>query len=88
LSTCTLLELQQKLAELHILDTTGIMDRALSALSISKLRGKSSKDLAASFTASREYPADPACYELLEDCGRGVSATVRTDRRLLPLTGV
>ncbi|KAF6263987.1 hypothetical protein COO60DRAFT_266714 [Scenedesmus sp. NREL 46B-D3] len=52
------------------------MDRALSALSISKLRGKSSKDLAASFTASKEFPADPACYELLEDCGRGVSATV------------
>jgi hypothetical protein len=25
---------------------------------------------------SREYPSDPACYELLEDCGRGVSATV------------
>ncbi|WIA42343.1 hypothetical protein OEZ86_008355 [Tetradesmus obliquus] len=56
------------------------MDRALSALSISKLRGKSSKDLAASFTASREYPADPACYELLEDCGRGVSATVHRAR--------
>jgi hypothetical protein len=70
------------------MESPGIMDRALSALSISKLRGKSSKDLAASFTASREYPADPACYELLEDCGRGVSATVRTDRRLLPLTGV
>lgn len=26
--------------------------------------------------SSREYPSDPACYELLEDCGRGVSATV------------
>lgn len=25
---------------------------------------------------SRDYPSDPACYELLEDCGRGVSATV------------
>lgn len=53
------------------------MDKALSALSITRLRGKSSKDLAASasFTA-REFPTDPACYELLEDCGRGVSATV------------
>jgi hypothetical protein len=26
----------------------------------------------------REYPTDAAAYELLEDCGRGVSATVRT----------
>lgn len=25
---------------------------------------------------SREFPSDPACYDLLEDCGRGVSATV------------
>lgn len=30
----------------------------------------------AALLRSREYPSDPACYELLEDCGRGVSATV------------
>eukprot|EP00879_Flechtneria_rotunda_P019943 GHRR01020962.1.p1 GENE.GHRR01020962.1~~GHRR01020962.1.p1 ORF type:complete len:340 (+),score=76.46 GHRR01020962.1:187-1206(+) len=46
------------------------MDRALY-----RLRAKSSKDFSASCTP-RECPADPACYELLEDCGRGVSATV------------
>jgi hypothetical protein len=34
---------------------------------------------------SREYPSDPACYELLEDCGRGVSATVH--RALCKTTG-
>lgn len=28
----------------------------------------------------REYPTDPAAYELLEDCGRGVSATVHRAR--------
>jgi hypothetical protein len=50
------------------------MDR-LSA-SFSALRtSKSSKSLLTS--GSKEYPADPAAYELLEDCGRGVSATVR-----------
>jgi hypothetical protein len=26
--------------------------------------------------SSKEYPSDITCYELLEDCGRGVSATV------------
>lgn len=37
----------------------------------------------------REYPADPDAYELLEDCGRGVSATVRgrSDARRRPSSG-
>ena len=36
---------------------------------------KSTKDLTTLSTA-REYPTDVEAYELLEDCGRGVSATV------------
>ncbi|KAF8057272.1 OXSR1 [Scenedesmus sp. PABB004] len=52
----------------------GAMERALNSLG-SKLRAKSRPDLTAP-TSSREYPADPSSYELMEDIGRGVSATV------------
>jgi len=52
----------------------------------------------ARFRLHREYPAEASSYELLEDCGRGVSATVNyfmivvepiggTRRHAQPLTG-
>lgn len=46
------------------------MEKALSSLG---LKGRSTRDLT---QTHREYPADSSQYELLEDCGRGVSATV------------
>lgn len=36
---------------------------------------KSAKDLT-TLSSGKEYPTDVESYELLEDCGRGVSATV------------
>jgi hypothetical protein len=33
------------------------------------------------FTARRDYPVTADEYELLEECGRGVSATVRREKR-------
>lgn len=61
------------------------MERISSAGLLSKLRSKSSKDLAATSLPPREFPAEASCYELLEDCGRGVSATVH--RALCKATG-
>eukprot|EP00775_Hariotina_reticulata_P002777 gene2777-3070_t len=48
------------------------MEKALSQLK--QLRKGSFREL--NPTSSKEWPADPSAYELLEDCGRGVSATV------------
>lgn len=49
------------------------MERIERAINQLGLRTKSTKDLAATY---REFPTDASAYELLEDCGRGVSATV------------
>lgn len=51
------------------------MDRALTGLARMTTARKSTKDLAA-LDRNRELPPGPQHYEILDDCGRGVSATV------------
>eukprot|EP00201_Polytomella_parva_P017126 CAMPEP_0175056786 /NCGR_PEP_ID=MMETSP0052_2-20121109/10879_1 /TAXON_ID=51329 ORGANISM="Polytomella parva, Strain SAG 63-3" /NCGR_SAMPLE_ID=MMETSP0052_2 /ASSEMBLY_ACC=CAM_ASM_000194 /LENGTH=517 /DNA_ID=CAMNT_0016321881 /DNA_START=24 /DNA_END=1575 /DNA_ORIENTATION=+ len=50
------------------------MERAFSGLKLTSR--KSMKDLSPSPLSTKEYPASASEYELLDDCGRGVSATV------------
>uniref|UniRef100_A0A7S0RYN2 Protein kinase domain-containing protein n=1 Tax=Chlamydomonas leiostraca TaxID=1034604 RepID=A0A7S0RYN2_9CHLO len=51
------------------------MERALTGLARMATSRKSTKDLSA-MDKYKEFPADASLYELLDDCGRGVSATV------------
>ncbi|GIL43351.1 hypothetical protein Vafri_1106 [Volvox africanus] len=55
------------------------MERALTGLTAKLTSRKSTKDLA-TLAGGKEWPTEASAYEILDDCGRGVSATVHRAR--------
>ncbi|GIL99125.1 hypothetical protein Vretimale_4388 [Volvox reticuliferus] len=55
------------------------MERALTGLTAKLTSRKSTKDLA-TLAGGKDWPMEASAYEILDDCGRGVSATVHRAR--------
>ncbi|GLI68822.1 hypothetical protein VaNZ11_013327 [Volvox africanus] len=55
------------------------MERALTGLTAKLTSRKSTKDLA-TLAGGKDWPTEASAYEILDDCGRGVSATVHRAR--------